>query len=56
MTKDPSEFWLIRQELDRAIESAEQLSRCARIVACDVVVKGVEVGQGGAGRFYSTRH
>src|ERR1700681_997802 len=56
MTKDPSQFWLIREELDRAIECAQHLSRCAWIVACDVVVKGVEVGQGGARQFYSARH
>jgi hypothetical protein len=56
MTKNLSQFWLIREELDRAIECAQNFSRCAWIVACDVVVKSVEVGQGGARRFYSTLH
>ncbi len=56
MTKDISQFWLVGQELDRVIERAQDLSRCARILSCDVVVNGVEIGKRCARGFNSKWH
>jgi len=41
---------------DRVIERAEHLSRCAWILACEVVVQSLEIGQRGARGLYSMRH
>jgi hypothetical protein len=45
VTKDPSQSWLTREQLNRLIERTQRFSRYARTVAGDVVINGVEVGK-----------
>jgi hypothetical protein len=56
VTKDFSQFWLTRKQLNRLVERTQHFSRCARIVASDEVVNGVAVGKRCARELDPTGH